>query len=83
MVIIVLLNLPLDLPSDAPARQAGLTSFVDRVPEWISRCEYGLMAYWVTLKGLTIRQVNPTKAVCLQDQTEKPMLHIPTVDWHA
>ncbi|CAF9921314.1 MAG: hypothetical protein GOMPHAMPRED_002290 [Gomphillus americanus] len=39
MVIIVLLNLPLDLPSDAPARQAGLTSFVDRVPEWISRCQ--------------------------------------------
>lgn len=40
MVIISLLKLPLDLPQDAPARAAGLTSFTDRLPEWISSCEF-------------------------------------------
>ncbi|KAB2579536.1 Prenyltransferase/squalene oxidase [Lasiodiplodia theobromae] len=39
MVIISLLKLPLDLPQDAPARAAGLTSFTDRLPEWISSCQ--------------------------------------------
>ncbi|KAF4552644.1 Prenyltransferase and squalene oxidase repeat-containing protein 1 [Elsinoe fawcettii] len=39
MVVISLLNLPLDLPPDAPARKAGLTSFLDRLGEWVGRCQ--------------------------------------------
>ncbi|OJD40382.1 protein farnesyltransferase subunit beta [Diplodia corticola] len=39
MVIISLLNLPIELPQDAPARAAGLTTFTDRLPEWISSCQ--------------------------------------------
>ncbi|KAL0256482.1 CAAX farnesyltransferase (FTase) subunit beta [Diplodia seriata] len=39
MVIISLLNLPVELPQDAPARTAGLTLFTDRLPEWISSCQ--------------------------------------------
>ena len=40
MTIITLLNLPLELPPNAPARaQAGLTSFLDRLGEWVGRCQ--------------------------------------------
>lgn len=39
MTILTLLNLPLDLPPDAPARQAGLTSFLDLLGEWVSACQ--------------------------------------------
>ncbi|GME47222.1 protein farnesyltransferase subunit beta [Neofusicoccum parvum] len=39
MVIISLLNLPIELPPDAPARASGLETFTDVLPEWISRCQ--------------------------------------------
>lgn len=39
LVILSLLNLPLELPSDAPARQHGLTSFLDKLGNWISNCQ--------------------------------------------
>ncbi|KAK3054041.1 CAAX farnesyltransferase (FTase) subunit beta [Extremus antarcticus] len=39
MTIITLLNLPLELPPDASARSAGLTSFTDRLGEWVGRCQ--------------------------------------------
>ncbi|KAK5173994.1 CAAX farnesyltransferase (FTase) subunit beta [Saxophila tyrrhenica] len=39
MTIITLLNLPLDLPPDAPARKADLTTFTDRLGEWVGRCQ--------------------------------------------
>jgi len=39
MTAITLLNLPLTLPPSAPARQAGLESFLDRLGEWIGRCQ--------------------------------------------
>ncbi|KAH8697720.1 CaaX farnesyltransferase beta subunit Ram1 [Talaromyces proteolyticus] len=39
MVIISLLNLPLDLPPEAEARQHGLRTFVSGLPEYLSRCE--------------------------------------------
>jgi protein farnesyltransferase subunit beta len=38
MSIIALLDLPLELAHDAPARRSGLTSFVDGLPQWLSRC---------------------------------------------
>ena len=39
MVMISLLALPLELPPDAPARRAGLETFVDELPEYFSRCQ--------------------------------------------
>ncbi|KAF2449236.1 terpenoid cyclases/Protein prenyltransferase [Karstenula rhodostoma CBS 690.94] len=39
LVVISLLNLPLELPDDAPARKHGLTSFTDRLGEWIGKCQ--------------------------------------------
>ncbi|KAK4502456.1 hypothetical protein PRZ48_005881 [Zasmidium cellare] len=39
MTAISLLNLPLDLPPDAPARKAGLNTFTDRLGEWVGRCQ--------------------------------------------
>ncbi|KAI5362015.1 Putative terpenoid cyclases/protein prenyltransferase alpha-alpha toroid [Septoria linicola] len=39
MTAITLLNLPLELPPDAPARQAGLTSFLDGLGEWVGKCQ--------------------------------------------
>jgi protein farnesyltransferase subunit beta len=37
--IISLLNLPLELPPDAPARRAGLKLFTDGLGEWVGRCQ--------------------------------------------
>ena len=45
MVIIALLNLPLELPPDAPARQSRMTSFTDKLPEWLSRCKWLTCAF--------------------------------------
>lgn len=39
MTLISLLNLPTSLPDDAPARDAGLTSFLDGLGAWIARCQ--------------------------------------------
>ncbi|KAF2857653.1 terpenoid cyclases/Protein prenyltransferase [Piedraia hortae CBS 480.64] len=39
MTVIALLNLPLELPSSAPARSAGLTTFTDKLGEWIGKCQ--------------------------------------------
>ena len=38
MVIVSLLALPLELPPNAPARAHGFTSFLDGLPEYLSRC---------------------------------------------
>ena len=37
--MIVLLSLPLDLPPNAPGRKHGLTTLVDGLPEYLSRCQ--------------------------------------------
>ncbi|PNS20901.1 Protein farnesyltransferase subunit beta [Sphaceloma murrayae] len=39
MTIVALLNLPLDLPADAPARRQGRTTFTDGLGEWVGRCQ--------------------------------------------
>ena len=39
MTIISLLAIPLELPPYAPARASGLTSFLDGLPEYLSRCK--------------------------------------------
>ena len=38
MTIISLLAIPLELPPKAPARASGFTSFLDGLPEYLSRC---------------------------------------------
>lgn len=39
LVAISLLNLPLSLPPDSPARAAGLDTFMDGLGEYLSRCQ--------------------------------------------
>lgn len=39
MTVIALLNLALELPDDSPARSHGLTSFTDRLGEWVGSCQ--------------------------------------------
>ncbi|KAF2493244.1 terpenoid cyclases/Protein prenyltransferase [Lophium mytilinum] len=39
MVIVALLNLPLELPPTSPARIKGDETFLTKLPEWISRCQ--------------------------------------------
>ena len=38
MVMISLLGLPLELPQESSARAAGMSSFLDKLPQWLSRC---------------------------------------------
>lgn len=40
MVTISLLNLPLELPPEAEVRKHGLRTFLDGLPEYLSRCEF-------------------------------------------
>ncbi|KAG4034023.1 hypothetical protein MFRU_003g00020 [Monilinia fructicola] len=39
LILITLLSLPIDLPQDASARSSNYTTFIDGLPEWISRCQ--------------------------------------------
>lgn len=39
VVILSLLNLPLELPPGAPARANGRTSFIDGLGDWVSKCQ--------------------------------------------
>ncbi|KAM0794710.1 CaaX farnesyltransferase beta subunit Ram1 [Usnea florida] len=39
MTIISLLAIPLELPPNAPSRVTGFTSFLDGLPEYLSRCQ--------------------------------------------
>ncbi|EFR03922.1 farnesyltransferase subunit beta [Nannizzia gypsea CBS 118893] len=39
MVMIALLDIPLELPPDAPAREAGLSHFTSGLPDYLARCQ--------------------------------------------
>ncbi|KAI4686044.1 uncharacterized protein J4E88_003881 [Alternaria novae-zelandiae] len=39
LVVLSLLNLPLELPPDAPVRKQGFTTFTDGLGAWISKCQ--------------------------------------------
>jgi hypothetical protein len=52
-VIISLLNLPLNLSPDSPARAAGHTSLFGGLAEWISRCKLWLSLLLVASSSLT------------------------------
>lgn len=45
MTMISLLAIPLELPPSAPARASGFTSFLDGLPEYLSRCTDGYPLY--------------------------------------
>lgn len=43
MIIISLLNLPIELPAGSPARVNGDETFITNLPEWIARCMYKII----------------------------------------
>jgi protein farnesyltransferase subunit beta len=52
MVVHALLNLPLALPAEAEARQYGLETFTDGLPEYLSRCKWRpLLSFLVVVDG--------------------------------
>ena len=83
MVLISLLRLPLELPHDAPTRSQGKTSFLDDLPEWLSRCKWNL-ALDLDLEGLLAYQtlqVRHTKEVYQVVQAQRHMVHMLSVPW--
>ena len=78
MVMISLLNLPLSLPPEAPARKAGLESFLDGLPEYMSRCKCHINA---TSTTLTRSQARLLREVSLDHHRRKPMEPTPSVRW--
>lgn len=60
MTAITLLNLPLELPPDAPARAAGLTSFLDGLGEWIGKCQ----SYEGGIAGAPTNEAHGAYAFC-------------------
>ena len=77
MVIVSLLALPLELPPNAPARAHGFTSFLDGLPEYLSRCTLPQptdvnIAYLVSRPNLR-------GAVYLLYHRVKPMAHMHSV----
>lgn len=79
MVTISLLNLPLELPPEAEARKYGLRTFLDGLPEYLSRCEFEKYA---TMTTLTKWQVKHMKADCPESRVlQRPMVHMHSVCW--
>ncbi|TKA74146.1 hypothetical protein B0A55_06824 [Friedmanniomyces simplex] len=60
MTVITLLNLPLELPPDSPARKAGLQSFTDSLGNWIGRCQ----SYEGGIAGAPNNEVHGAYAFC-------------------
>ncbi|EME45198.1 hypothetical protein DOTSEDRAFT_108593, partial [Dothistroma septosporum NZE10] len=60
MTAITLLNLPLGLPTDAPARKAGLQKFTDGLGEWIGRCQ----TYEGGISGAPTNEAHGAYAFC-------------------
>lgn len=56
MTIISLLALPLELPPNAPARASGFTSFLDGLPEYLSRCTISCLS---PMRCELIRETRP------------------------
>ncbi|KAK3111120.1 CAAX farnesyltransferase (FTase) subunit beta [Teratosphaeriaceae sp. CCFEE 6253] len=83
MTVITLLNLPLALPADAPARKAGLTSFTDKVGDWVSRCQ----SYEGGIAGAPNNEVHGAYAFCALaclSILDAPHISIPAyLDVHA
>lgn len=82
MVIISLLDLPLDLPPEAEARRHGLETFVSGLPEYLSRCESQSLSglQYILTDGFQVRR---SKGVSLGAPERKHMVHMLFVLWHA
>lgn len=83
MVIISLLDLPLELPPDSPARRHGLSKFTSSLPEYLSRCKNCCHHSFVPLMTITHEKAKRLKVVFLKSQEMKLMVHMPTVFWHV
>ena len=86
MTIIALLNLPLELPPDAPARSAGLSSFVDKLPEWLSRCMpllQSLSSFKDCDSELTITKARRMKGAYQTSRAQKRMERLHSARWLA
>ena len=83
MTIINLLNLPLELPRNAPTRQAGMTSFLDRLGEWVGRCQ----TYEGGIAGAPTNEAHGAYAFCALaclSNMDAPQISIPKyLDGHA
>ena len=76
MTILTLLNLPLELPPDSPARKAGLTSFLDKLGEWVSSCQ----TYEGGIAGAPTNEAHGAYAFCALaclSIIDEPMRSIP------
>lgn len=62
MTVICLLDLPLELPADSPARSHGCDTFLSGLGEWVSRCERCCRC-WTRYEEANNHQVRLMKAV--------------------
>lgn len=82
MTIISLLAIPLELPPNAPARASGFTSFLDGLPEYLSRCTAGQSTFYSLITN-PYTQVKHLKAVYLVLHRLKLMARMHFVYLHA
>ena len=61
MTVISILNLPLSLPPNSPARKAGLTSFTDNLKDWLRSCQ----TYEGGISGLPDSEAHGAYAFCV------------------
>lgn len=81
MTMIVLLAIPLELPPNAPARARGFTSFLDGLPEYLSRCTFSCSKLWAIY--LSRNQAKRSKVVYLVPHKLKLMAHMCSVYLHV
>ena len=77
MVMISLLNLPLELPPGSPVRVKGMKSFLDGLPQWLSRCEIVHLLWY--LRANQNLQVRHMKVALQALQTQRRMEVMPFV----
>ena len=80
MVIIALLNLPLELPPESPARIKGDETFLTNLPEWVARCQQPLIYPKPNADGT---QAKRTKAACPTLPGTKRMVPTHSAHWAA
>jgi hypothetical protein len=82
LIMVSLLNLPLELPSTAAANVSGQDTFLTGLPEYLSRCKSSSRD---SLRGRIMNggQVKPTKAESPAPQETRHMEHMPSARWPA
>ena len=82
LTMISLLGLPLELPSDAPARQSGRQTFGDGLPEYLSRCRE-LQHQYTHRHANSILQARRSKAAFPEHPRQKLTERMLSVHLHA